>query len=98
MSQSPPTRRRWFQFGLRELFWLALVVALAMYAFHERRQRAVIASKLSAAQKEMVKLARDGQETAIHAARLQLQLDAQKASQAPPSTNPMPDLSAPPVK
>ena len=39
MSQAPPTRRRWFQFGLRELFWLALVVALGLYCLGERDRR-----------------------------------------------------------
>ena len=39
MSQAPPTRRRWFQFGLRELFWLMIVVALVLFAANERRER-----------------------------------------------------------
>jgi hypothetical protein len=39
MSQAPPTRRRWFQFGLRELFWLTLVVALSILGARERRAR-----------------------------------------------------------
>jgi len=39
MDASPPTRRRWFQFGLRELFWLILVVALSIAATREYRLR-----------------------------------------------------------
>ena len=40
-SQPMPTtpRRRWFQFGLREMFWLLLVVALASFGVREHRER-----------------------------------------------------------
>ncbi len=34
-----PPRRRWFQFGLRELFWLTLVVALGAGWIRERSLR-----------------------------------------------------------
>lgn len=36
---TPPTRRRGFQFGLRELFWLTLVVALLLVAIREHLER-----------------------------------------------------------
>ena len=74
MSQAPPTRRRWFQFGLRELFWLMIVVALVLFAANERRERirerAAYESELEAklhdarieAQKQML---------AVNAARLE---------------------------
>jgi hypothetical protein len=37
MSETP--RRRWFQFGIREIFWLTLVVALALFGMLERQRR-----------------------------------------------------------
>ena len=40
MSQAPPTtRRRWFQFGLGNLFWLMIVVALVLFLANERKGR-----------------------------------------------------------
>jgi hypothetical protein len=39
MTMPTPPRRSWYQFTLRELFWLALVVALASVAIRERQQR-----------------------------------------------------------
>jgi len=33
------TRRRWFQFGVGNLLWLVLLVALAVYGINEHRQR-----------------------------------------------------------
>jgi hypothetical protein len=39
MPDTPPARRRWYQFGLRELFWLTLVVAILLFALNERRER-----------------------------------------------------------
>ena len=39
MHSAPPTRRRWFQFGLGSLLWLMLVIALLAFGLNERRQR-----------------------------------------------------------
>ena len=39
MSEPSPSRRRWFQFGIRELFWLTLVVALMLFGALERQRR-----------------------------------------------------------
>ena len=33
------SRRRWFQFGLRALFWPTTAVALALFAIREQRER-----------------------------------------------------------
>jgi hypothetical protein len=38
LSIPTPTRRRWFQFSLRELFWLMLVVAISLYAAKQRHR------------------------------------------------------------
>jgi len=36
---STPQRNRWFQFGLRELFWMTLVIALTLFGMLERQRR-----------------------------------------------------------
>jgi len=38
MSEAPPTRR-WFQFSLGTMLWLALVIALIVYGVNEHRLR-----------------------------------------------------------
>ena len=39
MPATPPTRRRWFQFGLGTMFWLMLVFALGILWATERCER-----------------------------------------------------------
>jgi hypothetical protein len=36
---SETRKRRWYQFGLRELLWMILAVALAVVALREHQQR-----------------------------------------------------------
>ena len=37
-----PPRRRWHQFSLGTLIWLTLVIALAVYGFHEHHLRMLL--------------------------------------------------------
>jgi hypothetical protein len=40
MTETPtPPRRRWFQFSLREIFWLTLVIALMLFGTFEHLRR-----------------------------------------------------------
>lgn len=54
MAVATPTRRRWYQFSLRELFWLMVVMALIAFAIVQRRELAIARDQYSAVQRALV--------------------------------------------
>ena len=62
--------RRWHQLGMRELFWLILVVATALFAVLERQERVRQRFELEAEIKQARIVARQARGDAIVAARI----------------------------
>jgi hypothetical protein len=46
MVEAPKTRRRWFQFGMRSLLGLILMLALLLFAANEHRERRRLTEKI----------------------------------------------------
>ncbi len=69
-------RRRRFQFGLRELFWLILTIAVASYGVQEHRERVRAQQELQEARDSLVQKEKVIARSERAAAVLQKSLDA----------------------